>query len=158
MLNTFVEHHQVKSVIEFGCGDGNQLKLAKYPTYLGLDVSSAAISRCRELFESDPQKSFRLTSEYRGETADLALSLDVIYHLVEDEVFEHYMRLLFKAASRYVIIYASDCDDNQGYEGTHIRHRRFTEWVKDALPDWKLVEHTPNRLSVLRESSGGLVR
>jgi len=27
-------------------------------------------------------------SQYRGERADLALSLDVIYHLVEDRVFE----------------------------------------------------------------------
>jgi len=94
VINDFVATHRVKTVIEFGCGDGNQLSLAKYPSYLGFDVSSTAVSKCRELFKSDPSKSFRLLSEYENEIADLTLSLDVIYHLVEDEIFERYMRNL----------------------------------------------------------------
>ena len=49
--------------------------------------------------------------------ADLSLSLDVIYHLVEDDVFEYYMRTLFEASNGYVIIYASDSDDGQRYKG-----------------------------------------
>lgn len=145
VLNTFVDTHRVQSVIEFGCGDGNQLSLARYPTYFGLDVSSSAISRCKEIFKSDRHKSFRLTSEYSGETADLALSLDVIYHLVEDNVFEHYMQMLFRASNRYVILYSSDSDDNRDCEGTHVRHRKFTKWVKENLPNWELVQHLPNR-------------
>jgi hypothetical protein len=145
VLNLFVDTHRVQSVIEFGCGDGNQLSLARYPTYLGLDVSSTAISRCKEIFKSDRHKSFRLTSGYSGETADLALSLDVIYHLVEDNVFEHYMQMLFRASNRYVILYSSDSDDNWDCEGTHVRHRKFTKWVKENLPNWALVQHLPNR-------------
>lgn len=145
VLNGFVARHRVQSVIDFGCGDGNQLGLAKYPAYLGFDVSSAAISRCRERFKSDTHKSFRLMSEYNGETADLALSLDVIYHLVEDSAFEQYMPTLFEASNRFVIIYASDSDDNRGHEGTHVRHRKFTRWIQENLPTWNLVEHVPNR-------------
>jgi hypothetical protein len=145
VLNGFVATHQVQSVIEFGCGDGNQLSLAKYPVYCGFEVSATAIARCRELFKSDPHKSFRLMTEYEREDADLALSLDVIFHLVEDNVFEQYMRTLFEASSRYVIIYASDSDDNRGYEGTHVRHRKFTRWIQENLPTWSLVEHLPNR-------------
>jgi hypothetical protein len=30
-LNEFVRAHEIGSVIEFGCGDGNQLSLADYP-------------------------------------------------------------------------------------------------------------------------------
>ena len=145
VLNGFVATRHVQTVIDFGCGDGNQLSLAKYPAYLGFDVSCTAISQCQEQFKSDTHKSFRLMSEYNGETADLALSLDVIYHLVEDDVFEHYMRTLFEASNRYVIIYASDSDDNRGYEGTHVRHRKFTRWIQENLPNWNLVEHLPNR-------------
>ncbi len=145
VLNQFAATHQVQTVIELGCGDGNQLSLAKYPTYLGFDVSQYAVLRCQELFRSDGSKSFRLMSEYNGETADLALSLDVIYHLVEDVVFEHYMRTLFGASERYVVIYSSDTDDNRGYEGSHIRHRRFTGWVQSNLPDWTLLRRVPNR-------------
>ena len=145
VLNGFVARHRVRSVIEFGCGDGNQLGLARYPEYLGFDISRTAIARCQEMFASDRSKSFRMMSDYRGERADLALSLDVIYHLVEGDLFEGYMRTLFAAAERYVIVYASDTDDNRGYEGTYIKHRTFTRWIKQSLPAWRLIEHLPNR-------------
>jgi SAM-dependent methyltransferase len=145
VLNEFVATHHVQTVIELGCGDGNQLGLANYQTYLGFDISSTVISKCRDLFASDEHKSFRLLSEYNGERADLALSLDVIFHLVEDSVFEHYMRMLFEASNRYVIIYSSDSDDNSGHEGTHVRHRRFTRWIEENLRGWRLIEHRPNQ-------------
>src|ERR1035438_7415845 len=43
VLNRFVSTHHVRTVIEFGCGDGNQLSLAEYPSYLGFDVSNTVI-------------------------------------------------------------------------------------------------------------------
>ena len=108
VLNDFVRENSVKSVIEYGCGDGNQLKRADYPQYIGFDVSPAAIAKCRSLFADDCTKQFRLVSEYAGDTAELTLSLDVIYHLVEDDVFDSYMRRLFGSATRFVIIYLSN--------------------------------------------------
>ena len=84
-------------------------------------------------------------NEHKGERFDLALSLDVIYHLVEDDVYAQYMRTLFRASKRYVIIYASDSDDSRDYEGTYIKHRKFTRWTDESLPNWKLIEHLPNR-------------
>jgi hypothetical protein len=145
VLNRFVASHGIESVIEFGCGDGNQLRLASYPRYRGFDVSRRALASCRRIFRDDASKSFRAMRRYRGERAALTLSLDVLYHLVEDAVFERYMRTLFGAAQRYVIIYSSNHDDNRGFEGTHVRHRRFTDWVATNLPDWQLKRHVPNR-------------
>jgi hypothetical protein len=145
VLNQFVQEHQIVSVIEFGCGDGNQLTLACYPEYTGYDVSATAVAMCRERFAADMAKAFHTVGEYAGETAELTISLDVVFHLVEDSIFEHYMRRLFAASRRYVIIYSSDSDDNQGYEGTHVRHRKFTQWVGDNLAQWKLIQHIPNR-------------
>lgn len=144
VLNAFVAEHDIKTVIEFGCGDGNQLSLSRYPNYLGFDVSPTVIAACRRQFSSDSDKSFRLVSEYAGETGDLVLSLDVIFHLVEDDVFERYMETLFAAATRYVIIYSSDTDDNRGYEGTHVRHRIFTRWIHTRQPGWRRIAHIPN--------------
>jgi hypothetical protein len=145
VINEFVAKNDLRSLIEFGCGDGNQLTLAKYPTYLGFDVSETAVSKCKKLFSGDASKHFGLMTDYKGEKADLALSLDVIYHLIEDDVFETYMRTLFESSNRYVIIYSSDSDDNRGYEGTHVRHRRFTGWIQQNLPHWNLIDHIPNR-------------
>ena len=145
VLNAFVAEKEIDSVIEFGCGDGNQLTLAKYPRYLGFDVSEHALASCRERFSTDGTKSFRLMTDYAGERADLALSLDVIYHLVEDEIFDAYMRTLFDAADRFVIIYASNTDDNREYEGTHVKHRKFTPWIARYAPNWTMVRRLPNR-------------
>lgn len=146
-LNGFVREHNVRSVIEFGCGDGAQLSLAQYPRYIGLDVAKRAIKLCAKAFEQDPSKSFFLYDSDafvdRQEVfrADLALSLDVIYHLTEDAVFEGYMWHLFNAAERFVIAYSSDMETRN--RELHIRHREFTKWVA-GRPEWRLIDRVPN--------------
>ena len=144
VLNEFVAAQKVNSVIEFGSGDGRQLALAKYPAYTGVDVSASALARCRGIYVSDATKSFILLEEYAGQKAELSLSLDVIYHLVEDAVYEKYMQRLFDAAEKYVAVYASDTDDNGDLQGPHIRHRHWSAWVAANRPQWKLVRHIPN--------------
>lgn len=144
-LNGFVAQHDLRSFIEFGCGDGNQLTLAKYPTYLGFDISETAITKCTKLFAGDVTKRFHLLSDFKGEKADLALSLDVIFHLIEDELFANHLKMLFKSSNRYVIIYASDSADPEPNQAPHVRQRKFTTWVQQNIPQWKLVEHIPNK-------------
>ncbi|WP_111982282.1 methyltransferase domain-containing protein [Dyella jiangningensis] len=144
VLNEFVASHDIRDVIEFGCGDGNQLALARYPSYLGFDVSPHAIERCTRRFAGDAGKSFMLVHDYMGQTAQLALSLDVIYHLTEDEVYETYMRTLFGAARDYVVIYSSDIDQ-PNTPSAHVRHRQFSAWVRANAPGWRLLRHIPNR-------------
>jgi SAM-dependent methyltransferase len=151
IINGFVEEKRVQSVIELGCGDGNQLSLARYPTYLGLDVSNEAISQCRKKFKGDPTKSFvamnsdSCVTHWKTEKKELAVSLDVIYHLVEDDVFRAHMRLLFDVAEKYVCIYSTNFEKrDQGLE-SHMRHRRFTDWIQAFEPSWKLIRHLPNR-------------
>ncbi|MDH3239924.1 MAG: class I SAM-dependent methyltransferase [Alphaproteobacteria bacterium] len=144
VINSFVEDNGIGSVIEFGCGDGHQLKLANYHRYTGLDISRNAIARCRDMFAHDESKTFLLMDAYTDQKADLALSLDVIYHLIEDDVFEVYMHKLFDSATRFAIIYSSDIDENKGYENSHVRHRKFTSWVKANIKGWSLKQNIPN--------------
>lgn len=148
VLNAFVEENQIQSVIEFGCGDGAQLALAHYPAYIGLDVSETALALCRQRFRRDLTKTFlpaRPDVISGLAPADLTLSLDVIYHLVEDEVYLAYMANLFAKARRFVAIYAID----QVVPGTdaHVRHRRFSDWIASHAQDWRLFRAIPNRYS-----------
>lgn len=141
IINDFVKANKIKSVVEFGCGDGNQLALFKIPSYIGLDVSKTAVDNCINNFSFDKTKSFFI---YDSSTfkADLTLSLDVIFHLVEDKTFEKYMNHLFSSAKKYVIIYSSNENSGQEY---HIKHRKFTDWVKKNASDWKLVGKINNK-------------
>jgi hypothetical protein len=103
------------------------------------------VALCRKLFEGQQQFRF-FTSADRPAYAsqyDLALSIDVILHLVEDMVFDTYMRELFAAASRFVIIYSSDFDGMQP-GSPHVRHRKFTEWIARNAPAWKSIERIGN--------------
>ena len=145
VLNYFVRENNVNSIIEYGCGDGNQLKLANYPHYIGFDISENAISRCNEAFSKDDRKSFFLTKEYAEQTADLTLSIDVIFHLIEDDVFFDYMSRLFDSSNKYVIIYSSNTEKQSLLQAKHVRHREFARWVSENRPQWKLTERISNK-------------
>jgi len=143
VLNRFVAENRIESVIEFGSGDGAQLRLAVYPRYTGVDVSRTVLDQTIRDFAGDPTKRFLHTAEVTAaDQADLALSLDVIYHLIEDAVFEAYMWQLFDAARRHVIVYSSNSERPSG--AVHVRHRRFTDWVVRHRPDFILTRELKN--------------
>jgi len=147
ILNRYVKENSIKSVIEFGCGDGNQLSYFDFPSYIGLDVSQAGLSKCIIRFEKDKTKRFFLynPSHFIDNKqifkADMALSLDVIYHLIEDHIYIKYMNDLFNSATKYVIIYSSDFEQPKRL---HVRHRNFTKYVADNFPEWELTKKLKN--------------
>lgn len=144
VVNDFVKRNNVRSVVELGVGDGAQLRLADYPLYTGFDVSKSVVAKTRALFAQDSSVRILHISELTDRTkADLSLSLDVIYHLVEDNVFDLYMEQLFDISTKFVIIYASNSDSE--WPDPHVRHRKFTRWVEQRRPDYKLIDTIKNR-------------
>ena len=145
ILNELVRRQNIRTVIEFGCGDGSQLQLGQYPEYVGVDVAASAIALCKSRFAHDSSKRFYQVDALPEDTApfDLALSLDVIYHLIEDDVFEAHMKRLFGSSRRYVAIYASNHD--AWVEGFHVRHRKFTVWIEEKAREWRPDGHVANR-------------
>lgn len=127
VVNTFLEEEGVQSVIEFGCGDGGQLQLAQYPAYIGLDVSPTAVRLCMRLFSTDRTKSFFLYDptcfrDHQGVfRADVSLSLDVVYHLVEDDSFETHMRHLFAAEGSWSCTPPTGTGPRRSWNGV-VRH------------------------------------
>jgi SAM-dependent methyltransferase len=137
-LNHFVADNQVASLIEFGCGDGAQLAMLDCPSYVGVDISPTVLARTAGRFANDPSKRFILVDALGAdERADTTLSLDVIYHLIEDPVFERYMATLFDRAGRFVVIYSND--EDAPWDGTHVRYRAFSRWVAANRPEFELI-------------------
>lgn len=151
IINRFVEDHGINTVIEFGCGDGNQLLYAKYKNYIGLDVSSTIIEQCKQKFQNDPSKQFELyvkDSYNKNHICDLSMSLDVIYHLIEQDIFEKHLKDVFEASSKFVIIYSSNENKEQNF---HEKHRNFTDWVEKNMPNWKLIQYIENKYKKTEE-------
>jgi hypothetical protein len=161
VLNDFVKKNNIRRVMEFGCGDGNQLTLASYPSYMGLDVSATAVKMCYNKFKADQSKSFYVYNSMafydraRIFHADLTLSLDVLYHLVEKEIFEQYLIHLFAAADKYVIIYASDYNQAEEPVHQHENRRTFTDFVKKNIAGWELKEIVKNKFPVKEHGEKG---
>jgi hypothetical protein len=144
VLNDLVVKENIKSIIDFGCGDGNQLKLAKYPMYIGLDVSKTAIIKCEKLFREDIKKSFFLYDPLaffdrnKFFQAELATSIDVLFHLVEDEIYFKYLDDLFGSAQRIVVIYSWNFTEGEEKFALHCLPRNFTKDVEKRIQGWKL--------------------
>jgi SAM-dependent methyltransferase len=141
VINRFIAANGIRDVIDLGCGDASQLALLELPAdYVGVDVSPTALARCATRF---PDRRFVTPDALRTVSpAELTLSLDVIYHLVEDHVFTATMRTLFAWATRFVVIYASNMDAD--WPAAHVRHRRFTDHIAATEPEWRLLAHLPN--------------
>ena len=162
VLNTFVADHNVSSVIEFGCGDGQQLELAEYPAYVGLDVSSSALRLAIGRHRDDTTKSFFRFDESTFVDADrrfasqLGLSLDVIYHLVEREVLDGYLDALFSTADEFVVLYTSDSDHLAPDipAAPHITHWPVRAIVADRFTDWELFREDANPFPYRPSSPG----
>ena len=132
IINNFIKQNNINTVIEWGSGDCNQLSLINYKHYIGYDVSKTAIDICKKKFFNDSTKAFihlndNITNHNR---AELSISLDVIYHLVEDNVFNIYMKNLFDSSNRYVCIYSSNFNK---HTDNHVKHRKFTSWINKYL-------------------------
>jgi len=144
VLNDFIRDNQINSIIEFGCGDGNNLSYFNFPSYLGLDVSDFVILSNKKKFRKNNQYAFMSIDGAKefSFNADLTLSLDVIYHLIEADVYEHYMKSLFNSSAKFVVIYSSNIDFVPPI--SHVRHREFSQWVELNRSDFELLEMIEN--------------
>lgn len=142
-LNTFFKKNDIHEVIDFGCGDGNQIAGLTIARYTGIDVSPAAVRRCAERYKNDATKTFLTTNDFQPGSYQCAISLDVLYHLVEPEQFTAYLDRLFSSSDMWVVIYASDTSDSARLRGRHVVRRPFTPVIRDRFPDFELVDAPP---------------
>jgi len=146
VLSDFVARNAITSCIEFGCGDGRILGLVSWPRYIGLDVSVVAVTSCINRYANDPTKSFFLYHPGcfvdRGGVlqADVAVSLDVVYHVTDDRLYDLYMKDLCSAARRFVVLYSTDYDL---IAVPRFRHRKVTTWMASHAAGFHLMRRVP---------------
>jgi cyclopropane fatty-acyl-phospholipid synthase-like methyltransferase len=149
VLNEITADYNLNQVIEFGCGDGNQLALLNFHSYIGLDVSKTILKHCEDKFRGDKTKRFFLYSDktfrenHHLYESDAAISIDVIFHLVEQAVYEKYLSDLFSCAMKLVVIYGANMDIPQ--QTPHELYRNFTSYIELKFPDWELDKTIRNK-------------
>jgi SAM-dependent methyltransferase len=135
-VSGFIRDHSVESVIDWGCGDGQVLDLVDLhgADYLGVDVSLTIVERMRAKF---PQHEFVLNIPEIVEVPnELSLSLDVLFHLPDDNDYFTYLEQLFESAERFVMIYSTNYAG--GLTARHVFRREFTPDIARMFGGWEL--------------------
>jgi SAM-dependent methyltransferase len=144
VINNYITKYNIKTISDFGCGDGNQISLLKgYVNYNGYDVSKYVVEKCKQRFIGTSMLFY--DDILKLPEAELCLSLDVLYHIVDESDYIFYLDLLFSKSKRYALIYSSNHDWNKN-EPDYIFHRKFTDWVDKHYQDFILIEEVGNTL------------
>jgi hypothetical protein len=145
VINNLISKFQINKIVEFGSGDGNQLGMFKgYQKYIGLDVSKTIVKKCQHVFKNDNTKEFiwlnpNLDINETCGGVDMILSLDVLFHLIEQDIYENYLNNIFTQNAKIVVIYGMNFDDNGNF-GPHVKPRTFTKFISEKYPDYKLID------------------
>lgn len=149
VVNDFIQEKKIESLFDYGCGDGNNmLKLNFIHKYVGYDISFSAVEICKLKFNNSWMSFTNNINEV--EPCDASLSMDVIFHLVDNEDFKHYMDYLFMKSKQYVIIFSTDYNRPFIYS-PHYRDRCFSDYVYKNFPEWRIYkvidapEYFPNK-------------
>lgn len=139
ILNDIIKKYNINSICEFGCGDGENLKLYKIKDYTGYDISDKIINDNKLKFKEFNFLNYN--KDFILKFFDCTISFDVIYHLVNKEVYRLYLERLFMSSNKYVLIYSSNFN-SVDFENPHIRHREFT---KDVPKNFVLIKKISNK-------------
>jgi SAM-dependent methyltransferase len=143
VINGFIAANGIGELLDLGCGDGALAERITVASYRGTDVSADALARTAAAREGlGTTRLIPWDAMDREKPAELALSFDVIFHLVEDRTYGLYMRRLLGAARRFILIYSSNVD--RAWPAPHVRHRRFTDAIPAIDPTWRVAAHVPN--------------
>ena len=137
IINNFINENNIHNIIEIGCGDGNQCSLFEIDNYLGLDISPSIINYCNNKFKNNSKYNFKVyNNDYlNNQTYELSLSLDVIYHILDDNEYKKYMEDLFNFSNKHVIIYSNNYNEQKT---GHIYNRNFTKDIEKWFNNYKL--------------------
>lgn len=145
IINQVIDKFHIKSITDYGVGDGNQLKYLNIYNikYVGLDVSKTAIDNCLKLHPNKRLVQINDQTDMTQFKSELVLSCDVIFHLVDDCIYYQYMKNLFDMSTKYVLIHSVD---NDFVEADHVRFREFSSFIIRNYPQWRKIDTINNPL------------
>jgi len=141
-ISNLIKKYGVETLFDYGCGDGNQLPAIKgYTNYFGYDIAANVVDLCKSKFVGDETKFFSSNlSDILIRKYDMAISMDVTYHIIEEELFELYLDNLFNAGN-IVVLFTTNNDSKTSL--SHHHPRKVIDYIGNKFTDFKLIDMTP---------------
>lgn len=112
-LNDQFKKFDIKTVFDFGCGDGVLASRLNCQSYLGIDVSSEAIKKCQIIHKPNFHFESRHCSDLSpsiikskfSSSLDCCMCIDVLYHVSDFKVVDRILSNLFQSNAKIIILY-----------------------------------------------------
>ena len=143
IVNSVVQRHEIVSVLEFGCGDGNQLSLYDFKTYTGLDVSAEAVKKCQKIYSDVAGFEFHQLSPGQQTIIpnhDLVICIEVLMHITDESDFVWTLDSLFSNGARFVLICTPMLLHPGVRLGPHEKHRNMTYYFLKYIDKYDIVD------------------
>lgn len=122
LLQKFLKDYNIKTVVDFGCGDWAFSKLIDWTgiEYIGIDCVQSVVESNRNKYPHRFVHGYTMTG-YLG--VDLLIMKDVLQHWSVDEINAHMSRVIASNNFKYILITntASQEYDNQDIEAGQTR-------------------------------------
>ena len=140
-INNILNKFDCKNVFDFGCGDGTLAKGIK-SKYNGIDISNEAIEKCKKVC---PQHQFNQGhfEEQNIKGYDCVMCIDVLYHIMEDGVFEKTLENIFNSEAKIIILYTIQSKhivEEKRYENVCINRRDLGKYLPKYYDKYELIE------------------
>ena len=148
IINNYINKLDIKTIGDYGCGDGNQISLLSgFELYHGYDISNFIVDSNIVKFE-DKYNMFFYKNIIDLPECDLNMTLDVLYHICLISEYTTYLMNLFNKSKKYVLIYSTNRVEDFELTGDndYAYHRRFKDWVEENILNFELVEKLDNPL------------
>lgn len=143
VVNAAIHDHDVTTLLDVGCGDGEVASLIDVTRYLGIDVAPAAVEIARERNADDPAKHFEVWGEFSAFPAgmfDAVISLEVLMHVLEESLFIDTLAGIFASARELVLLQVPLVPMFEYQAGSHDRHRYLLPYLAEHVGRWALTE------------------
>jgi len=138
IIDQVIKEYEVETLLDFGCGDGNQISLIKSQVdYCGYDVSETTIQNCETKFKGDERKQFHVFDPmiYNPTPAfDMTMCLDCLFHVTIEEEWLKTIDCICKCSEKVVLI-VTNTEEIRGEYFPHVNFKRRILPVLDARDD-----------------------
>ena len=113
-LNKLFKQFEIKTVLDFGCGDGSLALGLHCQSYFGIDIAINAIKLCkkrvnRQGFSFECENFFNYTPSIIKNKfpsgLDCCICIDTLYHIFTEQALSETLKSLFSTEAKIVVLY-----------------------------------------------------
>jgi len=136
IINRVIDEYGCSNMVEFGCGDGNQMTLFKNIPYMGYDISPTIIAKNIVKYKHLTHAKFEVMdmNGIYDKCFDLSICVDVLFHLTIEEDWYRLIDHVCKAAKKWVVIITNTEEIREEYF-PHVNFKRKIIPVLDQRED-----------------------